>query len=160
MWGLKPPPLLDHSDHSAAKAFSPQPWTDKPLRPQIPDFRSQLSDSSSQISDLRSRIAELRSQLSDLRSLIRSQNSDFGTLISDLRIQNSERVLNSESGDPNGWISYLIFFFKMYINVTICYSWLLLLLFIIYSRWQVCPSKEVRYGFTAVIHQSCKKRKN
>ena len=33
--GLKPPPLIDHSDHSLAKAFSPQPSAAKALSPQL-----------------------------------------------------------------------------------------------------------------------------
>ena len=95
-WGLKSPPSLDHSDHSAAKPSQPPVsaprsqirWTlifglrnQNSLRSQIADLRSQIpaliilinqvlkpSDLRSQIPALRSQITAIKPQISNLKT--------------------------------------------------------------------------------------------
>ena len=86
-WGIKPAPLFDLSDHSAAKALSPPPSAAKALSPQllkpsvlssqIPDPRSQIPVPRSQIPDPRSQIPDPRSPIPDPRSPIPDPRSQI-----------------------------------------------------------------------------------
>ena len=95
--GERKPPQSYLSDHSAAKAFCPQPSAAQALSPQFPDFRYIILVPRSQIteprSDIRAQIPASRSRILDHFSELRSRSFD---LRSDQTSEHSGALRNPE----------------------------------------------------------------